>query len=190
MALPSGIKPEEVMHPTGVFFKNPSHVREAEKSENQSEIIKAIRGAGRNRITEVFTYEDRKAPDCLPGAVHIREMEEEELKSFFKSLMRIRPNIFKIHIQLGKYDNVKQIMDPKIYSIGSTKPRFPTEIAEELANAFSDHRFRICELVYTVHNSDPGNFNSTCEAYETIDSEYKNDEKFDPRILIEHFENK
>lgn len=190
MPLPSDIKPEDVMHPTGVFFRNPSHVREADRASNQSEIVKAIRGAGRQRITEVFTYEDKKAPDCLPGALYLREMDEEGLTAFFKSLLRIRPNIFKIHIQLGNYDNTRQIHDPKIHAIGAQKPRFPTEIAEEFAEAFSDSRFKICEILYTVHSSDPGNFNSTCEAYQTTEGQYADNSKFDPKILIEYFENK
>lgn len=190
MPLPSNIKSEDVMHPTGVFFRNPTHMREADRASDQSEIVKAIRGAGRRRVTEVFTYEDKKSPDCMPGALYIRSMDEDGLRQFFRSLMRVRPNIFKIHIQLGKYDKMQPILDPKIHAIGAQKPRFPSEIAEELAEAFSDNRFRICELLYVVHSSDPGNFNSTCEAYGTTEEEYADDKKFDPKILIEYFENK
>jgi hypothetical protein len=189
--LPNGVKPEEVMHPTGILYKNPSHIREAEKAANQSEIVKAILGAKRQRITEKLTYKDK--PDSqlvLPGVSKIREMGPEATEKLMKALMRFRPNIFKVVISLGNYPSARKIENGKTRAIGSSKPRFHTEVAEEIAVCLSDPSMLVTHVVYTVHNSDPGSFYATGEVYGVpTQEEYLNEDFFEPTVEIEYFPN-
>lgn len=189
--LPAGVKPEEVMHPTGVLYKNPTHIREAEKASNQSDIVKAILGAKRQRITEKLEYKGK--PDTqlvLPGIKMIRELGPEATEKLMKSLMRYRPNIFKVVISLGTYPSARKIENGKTRSVGATKARFHTEVAEEMAACLSDPSMLVTHLVYTVHNSDPGTFYATGEVYGVpTQEEYLNEEFFEPTVEIEYFPN-
>ena len=190
MVLPKDVKPEDVMHPTGVFFRNPTHTEEADNAADQSEIVKAISGAGRERITEVITYTEESKPWILPGFTKVREMNEEQAEGLFKSLMRYRPNIFKVHIKLGEYKDTQPISTSKTRNLSSFKQRFHTDVAKKIAEIIVDPSLNVTEIIYTVHNSDPGSFRATGEVFGMIsDEDYANDELFSPGILVEYFSN-
>lgn len=189
--LPDGVKPEEVMHPTGVLYRNPSHIREAERASDQSEIVKAIMGAKRQRIYEKLDYKDKPESQLvLPGFLKIREMGPESTEKLLKSLMRFRPNIFKVIINLGHYPNARRIDNNKTRMIGATKPRFHTEVGEEIAKCLSDPSMLVVKVEYVVHNSEPGSFYATGEVYGVpTQDEYLNNEFFEPTIELEYFPN-
>jgi hypothetical protein len=189
--LPTGVKHEEVMHPTGVMYKNPSHIREAERAADQSEIVKAIIGAKRQRVFERLDYKDKpEIQMILPGFTKIREMGPESIERLMKSLMRFRPNIFKVHISLGHYPNARRIDNYKTRGIGASKPRFHTEVGEEIGKCLSDPQMLVTDVLYTVHNSEPGSFYATGEVMGVpTQEEYLNEEYFEPVIEIEYFPN-
>jgi len=109
MVLPKDVKPEDVMHPTGVFYRNPTHKEEADNAMDQSQIVRAIIGAGRERLNMVLTYTEDSKPWILPGFAEVRTLDHPSLVELCKSLMRFRPNVFKIHIKLGDYKGSKPI---------------------------------------------------------------------------------
>jgi len=190
MVLPKHVKPEDVMHPTGVFFRNPTHTEEANRAADQSEIVKAISGANRERISEVLSFTEESKPWTLPGFMKIREMDKQAAEGLCKSLMRYRPNIFKVHIKLGEYGDAQRLDNHKTRQLSSFKARFHTDVAETLAEILSDPVMNVTEIIYTVQNADPGNFRATGEVFGMVaDEDYANDELFKPGILIEYFSN-
>jgi hypothetical protein len=126
----------------------------------------------------------------LGGFTKIREMGPESIEKLMKSLMRFRPNIFKVHIKLGSYPNARRIDNSKTRMIGATKPRFHTEVGEEIGKCLSDPQMLVTDLLYVVHNSEAGSFYSTGEVWGVpTQEEYLNDELFEPTVEIEYFPN-
>jgi len=190
MVLPKNVNPEDVMHPTGVYFRNPTHMEEADNADVQSQIVKAIVGAKREHKTEVLTYKEDAKPWVLPGIAHIREMDQPAVEQLCKSLMRFRPNIFKIHIKLGEFPETKMVETPKTRNLSSFEPRFHTDVAKKLSEILSDRTLNVTEIIYTVHSAEAGNFRATGEVFGYVDDEdYESDEFFDPAVLIEYFSN-
>jgi hypothetical protein len=190
ITLPNDVKPEDVMHPNGTYFRNPSDKTLRDRAQDQTAIVDSISGGNnRKKTTEVFQYRPQDEPFTLPGVLKLREMNSEQIKAFFKNLMRVRPNILKVHIKMGEYPSSRPLRDRKIDQIGSSEPRYSAELAEDLKEVFSDKRLMVVELIYTVHNADAGNFSSSCEAYGVTAEEYENDEFFKPALLIEYFSN-
>jgi hypothetical protein len=191
MQLPEGVKPEDVMHPTGLYYKNPTHTKEAERASDQSEIVKSILGAKRQKVYEKITFLDKRASEIvLPGFLKIKDMSSESVEKLMKVLMRYRPNIFKVVIDLGDYPGAHRIDNTKTRSIGATKPRFHTEVAEEIANVISDPAMMVVRIVYTVHNAEPGSFYATGEVYGAASKEdYDNMALFNPSVELEYFQN-
>jgi len=186
--LPENVKPEEVMHPTGVFFRNPTHKEIADESSDQSQIVKAIKEARRDVLSQTITYTEEDKPWVLPGFAKIREMSEEEIEKFFKTLMRFRPNIFKIHLKLGNYPNTREINTAKTRFLNASEPRFHTEVATRLADIMADRSLKITEIIYTVQNTDPGRFQATGQVFGMVsDEDYANDAYFMPGIKIDYF---
>ena len=190
MKLPDDVDPKDVMHPkTGLFFRNPSNLDLRNRAETQSQIVKELTEAKRTRQVKVFTYTEDDMPFVLPGILKIRELEKEQLEGLFKSVIRIRPNIFKIHIKLGEYSEQKPIINNKVSRIGSSEPRHLADVAKDLADVFADKRFLVTELIYSIHSAELGNFSSSCEAWGTTEKQYENNKLFNPGVLIEYFLN-
>jgi len=190
MKLPGNVKPEDVMHPTGVFFRNPTHVDEANDAADQSQIVKAIKGAKRERATQVLKYDEESKPWVLPGFSKVKDLNEVEMAGLLKSLMRYRPNIFKVHIKLGEYPSARQIINHKTKKIDSYEPRFYTEVGERIADVLADKTLNVTEIIYTVHNSDIGAFSASAEVFGFAeDSEYEDEDLFTPAVLVEYFSN-
>lgn len=189
MKLPDDVKPEEVIHPNGTFFRNPSNKVIRDRAKDQTSIVENIKGSTRKRTTEVLQYRPQDEPFKMPGVLKLRSLTEEQIRDMFKSLMRLRPNILKLHIKLGEYPSFRPIRDRKVDQLGSSEPRFSEELAEDFATLLADKRLLVTEVIYTVHTADQGNFSSTCEAYGVTEEEYKNDKLFTPAILLEYFPN-
>lgn len=195
MPVPEGIDPNSVMHPDGTFWRNPTHLHAAERAKDQSEIIKQLVNSGRGKKHETFLYEKDQEVVQYPGMKKIREMmsgedAEEKLAGFFKMLLRSKPNIYMARISLGDYPSMKQVFDRKISNVGSSAPKYHTEIAEDMAIAFADSRLNIVDFVFSVRSTEPGTFLSEAEAWGGVsDKELNNDEYFNPVIEIEYWSN-
>jgi hypothetical protein len=180
----------EVINPSnGLFGVNPTHQEIAKESADQSEIVKAITnsGSGVSRMRVTYNYKDLDATDPLPlsGILKIREMSVEQAQRFCKTLMRSRPNIFKVEIKLGDYPSARRIDNFKTRTLDSDKPRFHTELGEKIGDILADKSMFVTHLVYTVNNAEVGNFSATAEVYGTNTEEYEKDELFNPVISFE-----
>ena len=180
--------PDAIINPSsGLYARNPSHITEAKYAEDQSEIVKAIHKSGVKRMTVLYDYSviDMKAPLPLMGILKIRDMPVESAIRFCQSLMRSRPNIFKVHIKLGNHPSKQRIDNSKTRLLNSSKARFNTEVGEKMGELLADRSLRITEIKYAVHNADAGLFNSTVEAYGVTEAEYLDDALFSPIIEFE-----
>jgi hypothetical protein len=181
--------PNSNLNPSsGLFGRNPTHVDIANEAANQDEIVKAIKGSGAKEGQVTWYYDkvdpDIGAPPCS-GITKIRNMSESEVEGFCQNLMRTRPNIYRLHLILGKYPNKRKIDNPKTNQLSSRKPRFPREIGNKLATVLSDKSLYTTEIIYTVHNTEPGFFNATAEVFGVSEADYYNDELFSPAIRID-----
>ena len=190
MVLPKHVKPEDVMHPTGVFFRNPTHTEEANRAKDQSQIVKAISGAQRERKKEIITYTEETKPWVLPGFAQLRELDEQQVLGLCRVLMRYRPNIFKVHIKLGDYKTARPANNHKTKLLDSFEPRFHTEVAEVIADILSDPTLNVSEIIYVVDSTEPGSFRAFGEVYGHVsEEEYEDESLFQPAVLIEYFSN-
>ncbi len=180
--------PDSVKNPSsGLYGRNPTHRELAYHAEDQSDIVKAIKESGVRRIQVSYDYADMDPsnPPPMMGIVEIRTMTTEQAQKFCRTLMRSRPNIFKVHIKLGDYPNAKRLDSGKIRMLNSNKPRFHTELGDKIGDILADKALLVTELVYIVHNADPGYFNATGEVYGTTEEEYVDSENFKPTINFE-----
>jgi hypothetical protein len=178
---------EQVINPkTGLYIKNPTRLDITASADNQQDIVNAVVGV--KSRTARFTYQysdiDKSDPPPLSGITKIREMTDEQRLGFFKSLMRFKPNIIKLHVNLGNYAGKRRVNSTKVNMLNSNKPRFHTEVAEKIADVFNDTP-NVVELVYTV-NLTPNSLIATAEVYSVSDEDYKNDDLFAPAIGLEH----
>jgi len=190
MKLPNGLEQKDVMHPNGLFFRNPSNIDIRSKLNDQSKIVKTLTNAGKTLQTEVFRYRETDAPFTMPGILKIRELNQEQLENLFKNLLRIRPNVLKLHIKFGEYKTIRPILDRKVQNVGGMETKHQTDLAKDIAAVLSDSRLLVVELIYTVHNAELGKFSSSCEAFGVAtEEEYKDNKLFEPGVLIEYFPN-
>ena len=181
--------PNAVRNPSsGLFGRNPTHQEIAAEADDPSEIVKAIKQSGvkRIRVTNDYSDMDPLHPPPMSGITKIRDMSEEEIQDYCKTLMRSRPNIFKIDIKLGNYPNQHRINNQRTQMLNSNKPRFHTELGEKIGTILADRNLFVTQIVYTVHNAEPGYFNATAEVYSTSKEEYDNDKLFKPSITYEY----
>jgi len=180
--------PNAVRNPsTGLFARNPTHIKEAQYASDQSDIVKAIKDTGVKRMIVTYNYAeiDNKNLPPLMGIRKIREMTTESAIKFCQSLVRSRPNIFRIHVKLGDYPGAKRVDNGKTRLLNSSKPRFHTEIGEKMGDILADRNLNVTEIKYIVHNADPGYFSATAEVYGTSKEEYHDDQFFAPMIEFE-----
>ena len=188
MGLPSNTDPNQSINPgTGLLYRNPTHLDEAKRAQNQSEIVKQIVGAGRETIRDVLDYSNPDTTE-LPGFKKFMSLSEEEIKGLCKSLLRSRPNIYSFRISFGNYPT-KKLDNVKTRDLGANRPRFQTEIAATLAELLSDRNLRVVDVIYNIQNHAPGRFMSTAEVYSTSQEEYDNLENFAPVVEREYFPN-
>jgi hypothetical protein len=173
---------------SGLYGRNPTHVDAANEAEDQSDIVKSIKGTPAKRMRIAYQYSDidKQSPPPLAGILKIREMTEEQAISFAKSLMRTRPNIFKVRIRLGSYPNSRRISNPRTRTLDSNKPRFHTEVGEKIGVLLADKNMLVTEIKYMVDNAEPGFFSAKAEVYGTTDiKEYSDNKYFSPTIEFE-----
>ena len=172
---------------TGLVYRNPTHIMEANNADDQSEIVKSIRATGVKRMVVKYDYSDidKQSPPPLAGITKIREMTPERAKNYCKQLMRSKPNIFRMNIKLGDYPNQRRIDNSKTRLLNANKARFNTEIGEKLGGILADKTMLVTEVKYNVENTEPGMFNAIAEVYGTTEEEYNNDELFKPTITFE-----
>lgn len=190
MVVPHGVNPHDVLN-KNIFYKNPTHLLEAEHAVNQSDIVKAILDNHRRaRRHERFIYSEEggNPRNVIPGMLAIREMEQEELEGLFKSILRLRPNIFTVRISLGEYPNTTQLNDRRVSLIGTSTPRRHTDTAKLIADAFADSRLRIVDFIYTITNAEIGTYNSIAYAYTTDAESYVEDAFFKPVLEIDYID--
>ena len=175
---------KEIIHPNGGFYRNPSHLAEAEKAYDQSDIVKQIKGMGKKTIRERFTYEDLSSIKAFPGMTKINEMTEEDLQKLMKTILKFRPNITRIRIGFGDYPGTKEIFDQKVSNVKSTHPRNGDEASKDFARLFADKRLNVIDLVYYISSAVEGAFQA--EAHAFTSPEYANPEFFSPVVEIEY----
>ena len=183
------IDPNAVINPsTGIYARNPTRVSITAQQDSQQEIVSAVKGAKQRTDTVIYDYAniDKADPPPLSGVLSIRDMDQKRLEGFFKSLMRSKPNIIKLHLKLGEYTNKRRVTNQRAGMLNSSKQRFHTEVAKLMADLFSDHTENIIEVLYTVNNADPAYFSATAEVYSVSKDDYENDEIFAPAIGVEY----
>lgn len=189
MKLPEGVKPEDVLGPTGIYSKNPTHYIAGKRVKSQNELIAQIRQAGKQRLVEVvdYTTDDKQ---ILPGFKEIIDLSEEEVLKLCKTLFKSRPNIFAISFKLGDFPSTKRLTSQKVTALSSRVPRHSNEVAERFADLLYDKSLRVVEVSYTVENATPGQFTAVAEAVGcTSEEEYRNPEFLHPVLVIEYISN-
>jgi hypothetical protein len=174
---------ERAINEDGRIFRNPSHIDVADEADNQREIVQAIKKAQRKLQRVELKFDDKTEIKALPGTLHIREMDQEQLVGYFKSMLKCYPNIIGIHIILGKYPNTRMFDGPELNALNMNKQRFPSELAEKLAALFA--KDNIIEMKYAIESLSTDNFLVKTQAAVAPDEEYKNNELFNPIIEIE-----
>lgn len=183
------IDKDAVLNPSnGIFARNPTRLNITANADSQQEIVTAVMGAKQRTDTIVYDYSniDKSDPPPMAGILSIREMTEKQLNGFFKTLMRSKPNIIRLHLKLGEYTNKSRVNNNRSGLLNSSKQRFHTEVAERMADVFDDHTVNVVEVMYTVNNENPNYFSATAEVYSVPREDYDNDELFAPKIGIEH----
>jgi hypothetical protein len=173
---------------TGMLYKNPSHLEEALRASNQTELLKMLSDRGRQKLTETFKFDEGRQL-FLPGFKRFLELEFEEVQGLMNSLMRSRPNIFKVHIRLGDYPTGKRVENRNIRALHLVAPQPPSEIGKLLANAIFDKNDRVVELLFSCSSIDSGNFHADCTAVGTTKEEFEDKELFKPIVEISYFQN-
>lgn len=172
----------------GIIARNPTRLEITANADDQNEIMQAVMGIT-NQPTDTVIHDyskiDKTDPPPMAGVVKIREMSEKQLKGFFKSLMRSKPNIIKMHLKLGEYTNKTRVVNSRAALLNSNKQRFHTEVAERLADVFADHTVNVTEVIYRVNNKDPNYFSATAEVYSVPSEDYENEDLFSPAIGLE-----
>ena len=173
----------------GIIARNPTRLEITKNSESQKEIMEAVMGvtyAPTDTVVYDYSSIDREDPPPMAGVLKIREMSESQLKGFFKSLMRSKPNIVKMQLKLGEYQNKSRVINSRAALLNSNKQRFHTEVAERLADVFADHTVNVVEVIYKVNNKDQNYFSATAEVYSVPSEDYNDDKLFAPAIGIEY----
>lgn len=183
------INPDAIVNPSsGMIIRNPTRIEITKDSETQQDIVESIRGQKQHIEKVVYDYlnVDQTDPPPLAGVIQIREMDEDQIEGFFKCLMRIKPNILKIHLKLGEYTNKRELRNNRTNLLNANKQRYPTEVAKRMADVFNDHTSNVVEVIYTVNHSEPNYFSVNAKVYSAEDKDYKNDEIFAPVIGIQY----
>lgn len=171
---------------SGLPYRNPSHMLEANDAEDQSEIVKAIKKTGVKRMVVTYDYAnmDKQSPPPLAGITKIREMSPEQAMGYCKQLMRSKPNIFRVNIKLGNY-NQRRVDNQKTRLLNSNRARFHTEIGEKIGDVLADKNMLVTEIKYIIDKTLDGAFSATAEVYGTTTEEYFDDKNFAPTISFE-----
>lgn len=177
------VRKDAINPETGICFRNPSHFDEAEKAENQKEIVEAVKQAQRTRQTVQYDYEDKMEVKKMPGVFHLREMDADNLTGFFKALLRAHPKTIGIHLSLGEYPSAKLYNGPAMRDLNANRLKTTHERAEELSKLFLEAN--VTELRYAIDAVGPGRIEMTVEAAVANEEEYKNDKLFKPRLSVE-----
>lgn len=183
------LDPNSKINPsTGLLARNPT--RTIEDADNQREIVEQVREARAGRKRIVYSYQrDEKGEwefSGLPGTVSIREMDEKQLTEYFRNLMRSRPNVIGLRLSLGDYEDKKPYNGPRVDKLQFTKPRLPTNVAEDMAALLSLSSPSIVELEWQINSAGEGNFYTSAKAFAVSEESYENDELFQPHVEIEY----
>jgi len=189
---PDKVDPDARVNPsTRLIARNPTRM-EISDADNQREIVQQIKDMRAKRKKILYQYEQDENGNWeysgLPGTIAIRKLEEEELAEYFRTLMRSRPNIIGIELSFGEYEDARQYTGKLIDKLRFSKPRNPTELAEDMAALFSTKtpEVNVVKLNWKINSANAGNFYTEATAYYTSKENYEDDKKFSPSIMIEH----
>lgn len=181
------INPNAQYNPSsGLQVRNPTHQKVADKADDQREIVETIKQARAQRMKAIYDYDNPKLLPGLPGLIKIREMSEEQIVGFCRTLMRAKPNIIGIELSLGDYPDAKECRSSKLALLNSRKPRNPTEVAADVAELFNDPTLNIVNFEYKINSATPGLFESIARAKVVSDESYADNSKFRPHLEIEY----
>jgi hypothetical protein len=186
------IDPDAMYNPSsGMLTKNPTHMEVAKTADDQQEIVNSIRDMRVKHMKAIYDYTDfdpnNPSPiPGLPGVLKLREMGDEDMAGFCRTLMRTKPLITRIYLKYGDYDFKREYRGGKIQRLQAHKPRHPTEIATLIADILGDKSLNIIEFEYKVNSAGAGNFQSKGIAYGTKDSDYRDNSLFKPYLEIEY----
>ena len=192
------VRPDDVIDAEGMvnpssnmIARNPTRIDLSNEADDQREIVDAIKEAQGKRSKIIYEYirlEDGKWEySGLPGVVKIREMSEEDLEEFCRTLMRCKPNITGLSLSLGKYKTLNSYNGPKIAKLNFRKPRYPTEVASDWAALLYDKSLKIVKVEWQVKSAGPGAFECIGKAWTTTQEEYDEEENFSPVLEVEYF---
>ena len=186
------LDPDAVINPsTGIYARNPTRLEITESAEDQQEIVNMVMKSNRGvqSIEWHYNKDDRTDLPPMSGVLNIRGLDVDQLDGFFSSLMRVKPNILKLHVKLGEYENKREIRNNKVSVLNGNKKRFATDVAKKIADVFDDAANNVVEFIYTC---DPGGkdgfFSSTFIAYSVNEDDYNNDELFNPAIGLRYIQ--
>jgi hypothetical protein len=175
---------------SGLPVRNPSHIFEADRANEQSDIVKNLKTHDAGRQGQVtWVYDEatmEKGAPPMAGIRKIREMSEDQAKNFGKSLMRVHPNIYRVHLVLGEYNNKREISNGKTRTLFASAPRFPSEVGEDIGAILADKSLLVTEIIYEVLSNDPGSFRATVKVYGVNAADYEDDKLFCPAIKIDY----
>lgn len=185
----NGVNPSEVLNNQNIFYKNPTHLDEASRAIQQSDIVRAIRQTQTEKKRMVITYKDNNQNILFPGVPKIKNLIKQEngedLQKLFHSILRSRPNIYSFRISLGEYKNLSQVRTKNVLNLGSTSYIDNVEVAKRISSIFMDQK-RIVDLVYYIEKTASSNYLSSAAVFETTEEEYEDNSIFNPIVEMEY----
>jgi len=185
-------KDSKVNPSSGLYARNPT--REViPYAENQRDIVDQIKNAGAQQRKIQYKYHrDEKGKwrySGVPGTIYLKEMTENQLEEFFKTLLRSKPNVIGIELELGNYESKAPYTGSKLNTLSFNKPRNTSEVARDMASLFGDPSSQIVEFSWKINSAAAGGFRTTAAAQVATDKEeYDNEDNFSPILRIEYFQ--
>lgn len=184
--------------PTGIAFKNPTHLEEARMASSQSELINMLHDSKytmpfKERVLSVDYNDDNGRVKPVPGVTAIKSLgleDLEELEGIMNTIIRCRPRTYRIHILLGDYENKTEIKTASARFINQiTKPRSTKEIADYLAKIFANKSERVVEMSFSIKEGSfaDSTFRAELKTWATTEEEYENPEKEHAYLEIGYF---
>lgn len=168
---------------TGMAYHNPTHLDEARKASNQSELVSMLHNGKYNMPFKDRTFSvdygvNKEKAKPLPGVVAIKSLgleDLDELEAIFTTIIKARPRTYRIHLILGDYKEKKQVKTASERFINTiTKPRSTEEIAQHLAKIFANKSDRVVEMSFAIKEGSfvDGSFRSELKTWATTEEEY------------------
>lgn len=176
---------------SNLYARNPTRM-EISHAENQRDIVDQIKaaGAGHKKIRYLYVRDEEGNWEYsgLPGVLYVKEMTDEQLEEFFRTLLRSKPNIIGLNLSLGEYKNKAPYTGTKLSALNFNRPRHPTDVAADMASLFGDPALRIVEFSWQINSAAAGSFRTEAKAYSVPQEDYDDKEQFSPCLTIEYFQ--